>query len=208
MSKPVKALIRKELVRRLTGVDSLAVLSLAGVDGVENNRLRREFRGKDIRITVVKNSIARQAFDEVGLTDAQGLIEGPCALVYGGDPAGAGIVGILRELLGRRRDVPALRVTGALMEGRVFGPDRVEELSRYPTRQEALARLAALILSPGGRLVAAMRGPGGRLAGALKAIQDRGEPEGEHTGCGLGPPDLSGPGLNEAAVASPIRPVE
>ena len=64
MSKPVKALLRKELVRRLTGVDSLAVLSLVGIDGVTNNRLRQELLAKDVRVTVVKNSIARQAFKE------------------------------------------------------------------------------------------------------------------------------------------------
>ena len=44
MSRPVKALLRKELIGRLEGVDSLVVLSLAGVDGLANNRLRRNLR--------------------------------------------------------------------------------------------------------------------------------------------------------------------
>ncbi len=171
MSKPVKALLRKELVRRLSGVESLAVLSLVGVDGVTNNRLRRELRAKDICLTVVKNAIARQAFKEVGLQHACELLDGPCALATGG----ASAVEIVRELMAFAGEAPALVVRGALMEGRVFGPERVEELSRYPTREEALAGVVALALAPGRRLAAALLAPGGRIAGAVKTLADRGE---------------------------------
>jgi len=61
MSKPVKAMLRKELIRRLEGVDSLVVLSLAGVDGPATNQLRRSLRRQNILLAVVKNAIARQA---------------------------------------------------------------------------------------------------------------------------------------------------
>ena len=169
MSKPVKALLRRELVKRLRGVDSLAVLSLTGVDGISGNRLRRDLRAKDIRVTVVKNSVARQALAEVGLSSACELIEGPCALAFGGDS----VVSVVRELLDRGREIPSLKVKGALMEGEVFPSGRIEELSKYPNREEAVARLSALALSPGGRLVAALRGPGGRLAGVVKGLGER-----------------------------------
>ncbi len=171
MSKPVKALLRRELVKRLSGVDSFAVLSLTGVDGISNNRLRADLHAKDIRMTVVNNAVARQALAEVGLTAASKLLEGPCALAYGGDS----IVGLVRMLLERRKDVPALAVKGALMEGEVFRAERIEALSKYPTRQEALARLVALALSPGGKLVSALSAPGGRLAGAIQGMAERAE---------------------------------
>ncbi len=172
MSKPVKALLRKELVKRLTGLESLAVLSLAGVDGLANNELRRSLRERDIYLTVVKNSIGKQALTEVGLSVACELLEGPCALVYGGGDK-VGIVALVRELLDRRKDVPALTVKGALMEREVFGSDRVQELSRYPTRPEALGNLVRSASSPGARLAGAMLGPGGYLAGVVKTVQDR-----------------------------------
>jgi len=173
MSKPVKAMLRRELVRRLEGLDSLVVVSLAGVDGVTNNRLRGELRAKGIRITVVKNSLAKQALAEVGLVQAAELIEGPSALVTGGPSA----VEVVRELLRAGKEIPNLRIRGALMEGEVFGADRVVELSKFPTREEALATVAALVLAGGGAVVAAALGPGGRIAGALKAMEDRGAEE-------------------------------
>ena len=171
MSKPVKAMLRSELVGRLQGVESLAVLSLMGVSGVDNNRLRRQLREKDIRLTVVKNSVARQALDEVGLSDVGGLIDGPCALVTGGD----NVVVVVRELLEFGKDIPTMAVKGALMESEIFGPERVEELSKFPTREEALANLAGQIKGAGGRLVATLLGAGARLAGIIKAVEERAE---------------------------------
>lgn len=169
MSKPVKALLRKELVQRLAGVDSLTVLSLAGVDGVASNRIRQQLKDNDIRLTVVKNSVARQALKEANLAPACDLLEGPCALVTGG----ASVVATVRQLLDFAKQAPALKVRRALMEGTVFGPDRVDELSRFPTREEALAQLAGLIVAAGGRLAAIALAPGGRVAGAIAAIAEK-----------------------------------
>lgn len=164
MSKPIKALMRNELGRRLEGVESLAVVSLIGLTSPQAVKLRRDLKKQNIRVTVVKNSVARQALKEAGMTGAERLIEGPCALATGGES----VVSVVRELLGRVKDLPALRVKGAFMEGTVFGPNQMDELSRYPTRQEARGQLVGLALSPGGRIVGALRGPGGRLGGMMK----------------------------------------
>lgn len=174
MSKPVKALLRKELIRRMEGVGAcggLAVLSLSGVDGLAANRLRRRLRDGDIRLTVVKNSVARQALKEVGLTSACQLIEGPCALAWGGKS----VVAVVRELLETGKDIPAISVKGALMEGEVFASDRIEQLSKYPTREEALGTVVMLARSAGARLAGCLLGPGGRLAGTLKTIGQQNE---------------------------------
>lgn len=169
MGKSVKALLRKELIGRLRGLDSLAVVSLTGIDGTDNNRLRSGLRGKGIRLTVVKNSICRQALKQVGLDDVCRLIDGPSALAIGSD----NVVTVVRELMEFGRELPTLLVRGALMEGEVFGPERVEELSRYPTRAEALARAAGQVRSPGARLVGAVLGPGAAIAGIVKTVQQR-----------------------------------
>jgi large subunit ribosomal protein L10 len=169
MSKPVKALLRKELVRRLAGTDSLAVVSLMGIDGLTTNRLRRELRSKDIRVTVVKNSVAREALKEMGLEPASVLLEGPCAIATGADS----VVTVVREVLGRSKGIPALAVKGAVLEGEVFLRQRVDELSKYPTRGEGLSRVVALACSPGGRLAACLAGPGGVLADIIKAVEEQ-----------------------------------
>ncbi len=171
MSKPIKILLQKDLVGRLEGAQSLAVLGLAGVDGVQTNRLRRQLRDEGVAVSVVKNSVARYALEQIGLSSACGLIDGPCALAWGGD----NIVTVVRGLLEAGKEIPALVVKGALLEGEAFGADRIEELSKYPTREEAIATVVMLAKSAGARLAGCLIGPGGRLAGAIKGIEETNE---------------------------------
>jgi len=169
MSKPVKELLRKELLRRLEGVTSLAIVGFTGLDAIATNRIRGRLRKKDIRITVVKNALARQVFKIMGLDTAIGLLDGPCAVAYGSDS----VVTIVRELLDIGKGSPELVVKAAIFDGQPFGQGEVEALSRFPNRAEAISRLAACVLSPGARVAACVIGPGARVAALVKAIQER-----------------------------------
>lgn len=169
MSKPVKNLLRKEIAKRLDGVRDVAVVSVVGIDGNTNNRLRGELLEKGIRVMVVKNAMGRQAFEDMGLGPAAHLLNGPCAIAFGGES----VVDIVREIVAKA--IPELKVKGAYMEGEVFGPERVDELSKYPTRAEALGNISCAATSPGANLVGALIGPGGVIAGILKTLEERGE---------------------------------
>ena len=169
MSKPIKQLIRKEIAGRLGDINEVAIVSVIGIDGNTNNQLRRDLLAKGIQVSVVKNSLARQAFEDMGIGAAGDLLTGPCAVAFGGES----IVDVVREILDRAKKIPALAVKGAYMDGEVFGPERVVELSQYPTRVEAQGRLATAALSPGGKLVGAILGPGSVIAGILKAIEEK-----------------------------------
>ena len=171
MSKPVKELVRRELARRFEGVRSLAVVDFTGVDAVATSEIRQRLVSKGVRVTVVKNSLARQAFKSIGMDAAADLLEGPCAVATGGDS----VVDVVRELLEIRKEQPNLTVKAALLEGDAFGRDRIDELSRYPTRDEAISRMVGCALAPGARLAGCLIGPGGRLASILKTLEDRAE---------------------------------
>src|SRR5690554_5241118 len=169
MSKPVKDLIRKELVSRFDGVTSLAVIGFSGLDAVSTHMVRGRLAEKNINMTVVKNSIARNAFKSVGLDPAAGLLEGPCAVAYGADS----VVEVVRTLLEVAKEAPKLSVKAALMDGEVFGADRIAELSKYPTRDEAIAKAEGCILSSGNRLAGGLVGPVSKLASILKTIEEK-----------------------------------
>ncbi|MCK4276847.1 MAG: 50S ribosomal protein L10 [Phycisphaerae bacterium] len=175
MSKPVKELLRKDLAKRLEGVTSLAVVSLTGIDAVATNRIRAQLKQKDVKLSVVKNAVAKSAFDTVGIPDAKQMLDGPCALAWGGDS----VVTIVRELLELAKEAENLKVKAALLDGEVFGPDRVEQLSKFPTRDEAIATVATTALSPAAKLAGCLAGPVARLAGAIKGVSDKQDDGGE-----------------------------
>lgn len=173
MSKPVKKLIRDELIKRFDGVTQLAVISFTGVDANTNNEIRSRLAEKDIRVSVVKNALARQAFKEIGIEGAGALLDGPCAVAYGADS----VVTVVRELLDIHKETPNLTVKAAFMEGDVFGEDGIEALSKYPTREEAIGQAVQCVLSAGANLAGCLIGPAGQLAGILKTIEEKdGEP--------------------------------
>ncbi len=169
MSKPIKALMRKELSKQFDGMTSLAVVGFTGVDAISTNQIRERLRSKGIRLTVVKNAMARQAFKDIGLEAAGALLDGPCAIAYGSDS----VVSVVRELLEEGKDQPNLTVKAALMEGETFGADQIQALSKFPTRDEAIATVVACVLSPAGKLVGAIRGPASKIASLIKTIEEK-----------------------------------
>ena len=77
MSKPVKELIRREMKKRFEGVTSLAVVGFSGLDGVATNQIRGRLLKQNVQVTVVKNSLARQAFKD----QSRDLLRAPVELV-------------------------------------------------------------------------------------------------------------------------------
>jgi len=174
MSKPVKELVRKELTRRFEGLTSLAVVGFTGLDANTNNQIRGRLLQKDIRLTVVKNSLARQAFKSLGMEQAAEMLEGPCAVAYGTDPERVSIVAVVRELLDIHKEAPTLTVKAALLEGEIFaGEQQVKRLGSFPTREEAIEQIVQYALSPGANLAGCLIAPGGQLASILESIEKK-----------------------------------
>jgi large subunit ribosomal protein L10 len=173
MSKYVKDLITRELTERFKGVDGVAVVSPRGIDGNKNHALRRKLHQNGLRMTVVKNNLARRAVD-AGDSKIKGfdkLLDGPSAVVYGQ----ASIANIARLLLDAKKDNDALELRGVFFDGELYAGDKgVEQVSKLPTREEAIGNLVGMLLSPGANLVSALKAPGGTLGAVLKAIEERG----------------------------------
>ena len=58
MSKYVKELVTRDIRRRLDGVDDAVLVNCVGMDANTTNELRGELDKRDIKLLVVKNSLA------------------------------------------------------------------------------------------------------------------------------------------------------
>lgn len=166
MSRTVKDLMTKTYEQMFSDIDGAIVVDIRGIPANENNALRDRLRQQQIKVTVIKNNVARRAFEETAFEQVKQVLGGPCAFAYGVE--GNSVVNVARELLKEVKAVDELEVRGAFMEGAVFGADEVERLSKYPTREEQLADFLALVLSPGRNLARAIESPGAELSGAVK----------------------------------------
>ena len=170
MSKPVKNMIVAEYKRRFRDVNDAVLVSVRGIEANDNNRFRLGLAEKDIHVTAIRNNLAKKAFQDTGLEALEPLLEGPSALVYGGNS----VVEVARELIDWVKDIDQIELKGAILDGTQFiGPSEVKRLSAFPTREEALAKAITIILSPGSNLVSQVKAPGGNLMGIVKTIQEK-----------------------------------
>ncbi|MEZ6241653.1 MAG: 50S ribosomal protein L10 [Phycisphaerales bacterium] len=170
MSKPVKDMLVREYLDRLGDVEEAAVISLRGVGAIANNKIRSDLRKKDIRVTIVRNSLFGKAFADKALGSLSPVMEGANALVYGAES----VVEVAREIVEIVKTFPEIELKGAVLDGELYeGAEGVERLSKFPTRDEAIAQTVTLILGPGRKLAGAIKGPGARLAGIVKAIEEK-----------------------------------
>ena len=169
MSKPVKNLTKKTYQAKFDEIDSAVLIEVRGVKSNQNNALRQNLADKGIKVTVVKNTLAKAVWSGTALEGLNDLVNGACAIAYGGDS----VVTVARELIEQAKAIEAIQFKGAIMEGNVFGPDEIEALSKYPTRDEAIATVVQIVLTPAQKLVGSILGPGRKVASLVKAIEEK-----------------------------------
>jgi large subunit ribosomal protein L10 len=170
MSKPVKEMIVRDYQQRFEDVENALVIDIRGIPANDNNELRMALQQKDIRVTVVKNSLARKAFEGTTLEPLGPALDGPSAIAYGAES----VVNVARELVEWAKKVKKLDLKGAVLDGTYFdGVDGVKRLSDFPTREEAQARVVQLVLAPAGNVVGAATSAGAKLLGIVKEIEER-----------------------------------
>src|SRR5215213_4097613 len=165
MSKQVKDLITKELTSRLKELEGVAVINPRGIDAVKNHGIRRRLREKGLRMTVVKNTLAKRAVTGGKLEGFDKLLDGPSAVIYGK----ASISAIARQLLEEKKADEKLELRGVFFDGETYIGDKgVEQVSKLPTREEAIANVLSAIL-----------GPGRTLGAVLKSIENKAKEKGD-----------------------------
>lgn len=170
MSKPVKEMIMSDYQQRFAEVDSALVIDIRGIDANENNTLRNTLREKGIKVTIIKNTLARKSFAGTGLEALAPGLEGPSALAYGD----VSVVNIARELVDWAKKVQNLELKGAVLEGIYFeGEAGVKRLSEFPTKEEAQGKVVQLVLTPAQNVVGAVAGPGSTVLSLIKQIEEK-----------------------------------
>ncbi|HYF14173.1 MAG TPA: 50S ribosomal protein L10 [Phycisphaerales bacterium] len=174
MSKAVKGIIMRDYKARVNkegeGLHDAVLISIRGVKAVDTTRLRHGLAKQNIRITVIRNSLARKTFEGTSLAALNDLLTGASALAYGSQS----VVEVARALVESMAKYPTLELKGAVLDGTLFsGKAGVTELSRFPTREEAVAQVVTLVVSPGRKVLAQVQGPGSTIAGIIKSIESK-----------------------------------
>lgn len=167
MSKYVKQLLTDDLKGRLEGVDEAVLVNVIGLDANTSVGLRKRLKEKNIRLMVIKNSLARRATEGTALAPAFEGTSGTNAIMWGGED----IVTLAKEAVALHKDkeLEAFEARGGVMDGKALTAAKVQEISTWPSRDEVLATISGQLLGPGSQLAAQLKGPGSQLASQIKS---------------------------------------
>ena len=167
MSRNVKDLIEKSLKLRYGEQDSLMVVNVHGLSGIEANQLRRQLRKKKIEMHVVKNRAAKRVLSGTVLEPIGKYLTGPCAFVTGGPSP----VETAKELVRLVTEFPKFELRTCLVEGEMQ-PIPIEDISKRRSKQEIIGEVIMLATSPGRRIAGCLN-TGRKVAGCIKTIIDK-----------------------------------
>ena len=177
MSKLIKQLEMDALKKDFQGVSDLVVLSTKGLTCLGDATFRANLRKKNIRVKVVKNSLTRRVFGEIGLNvggDSPYWL-GPTTLVFG-----AGSVAELSQAVDGELKAPKtaplykdkVTIKGAVADGQVVP---FETALKMPTRAQAIGAVLAALLSPAASVLGGLVSAGGQVAGQIQKISEKAE---------------------------------
>lgn len=171
MSKYVKEMMMDQMKADFGDTKSVLILDFKGLDAQAENKLRLHLRKKKISLRALKNSLARRVFADMGLGDLDRFLAGPSVAVWGGD----GVAELAKELSDQVKKLKKPEIKGGAVDGIIIGPAQVEDITKLPSREELIGRVAALALAPVQRVVSLANAPASGLLGQLKTIAEPAE---------------------------------
>jgi large subunit ribosomal protein L10 len=169
MSKYVKELMMDQLRSDLNGTRSLLILDLKGLDATAEHHFRRDLRKKSIRLRILKNSLARRVFSELGMDGLGKFLEGPSAIAWGGE----GIAELAKEISAQVKTLKKPEIKGGAVDGVIVGPEQVEDITKLPSREVLIGQVIGLLLGPARQVVSLVSSPASTLVGQLEALVKR-----------------------------------
>ncbi len=150
------------LAEKLSGAVAGVIVDYSGITVADDTVLRRQLREAGVDYAVVKNTMLKRAAEAANLNGLDDVLNGTTALALSDD-----YVAAAKILCKYAEDNKNFTVKAGFMDGEVIGADKVNELSKLPSKEGLLSMLLSVLNGP-------IRG----LAVALNAIAEK-EPAAE-----------------------------
>ncbi|BCJ87350.1 50S ribosomal protein L10 [Effusibacillus dendaii] len=139
-----KVQLVQEISQKLRDSKSTIVTDYRGLTVAEVTELRKQLRDAGVEYKVLKNTMTRRATAEVGLTELDAHLTGPCAIAFSYDD----VVAPAKILNDFAKAHKALEIKGGVLEGRIIGFDEVKALAELPSREGLLSMLLSVLQAP------------------------------------------------------------
>ena len=172
MNKDEKQLMINDLSKRLDDNSVIYIADISELDAVATSALRRQCFAKNIKLSVVKNTLLKKAMENVqgkDFTELYDILPGPTAIMLsdtGNLPAK-----LIKDFR-KKNDKPVLK--GAFVEESVYiGDDQLNSLVDIKSKDELIGEIVGLLQSPAKNVISALTSSKSTIAGLVKTLSEK-----------------------------------
>ncbi len=163
---------KQKVVAEVSEVAAIAYSAVAaeyhGLEVSQLTELRNKAREKGVVLKVVKNTLARRAFEGTKFECMSDKMTGPLLLAFSTEDLGSA-ARIISEF---SKEHNALAPKLVSVGGELFGPEALGRVAKLPTRDEALSILMATMKAPVTKLVQTLDAVPTKLVRTIAAVKD------------------------------------
>lgn len=148
---------------------SLVIADARGVNVTDMTELRAKAREQKIDLRVVRNTLAKRAFEGTDFECVSDVLTGPSLFGFSMEDPGAA-ARLFKEFAktNDKFEIKALSVSGQLLD-----KAQVDVLANLPTLEQALGQLASVMIAPVSKLVRTLNDVPSKVTRVVAAVRDQ-----------------------------------
>lgn len=160
----------EDLSKKINGAAAIVLADFRGLTVEQVTELRSAFRKAGVEYKVIKNTLAKFAFNENGITGLDKYLEGPTAMAVSSD-----IVAPAKVMSEYAKKFDKLTIKAGMVEKSVIDVDGVKALAELPSKEVLIARMLGSFNAPITGFVNVLNANLRGLVTALDAIRQKQE---------------------------------
>lgn len=133
----------EDLTSELKGATTYVFVATRGLTVAQDTEMRSELRKNGVKFEVIKNTVLRRVFAELGFEGLDEVFKGPTAVGYSDD-----IIAPAKILAKYSKDIEPMEIKGGIIDGKVASLDEVMALSQVPDPTTLQTQVAYSLLFP------------------------------------------------------------
>ena len=172
MTKEEKQSAINNLSETLDSNGVIYITDISELDAMATSSLRRQCFAKDIKLSVVKNTLLKKAMENLkdkDLSELYDVLPGPTAIMI--SEVGNAPAKLIKDFR-KKNDKPVLK--GAYVEEMVFiGDDQLKTLVDIKSKDELIGEVIGLLQSPAKNVLSALTSSKSTIAGIVKTLSEK-----------------------------------
>ncbi len=148
---------------------SAVVADYRGLTVAQMTEMRARARQSGVYLRVVRNTLAKRAFDGTDYACLDETLVGPTLVAFSQEDPGSAA----RLLKDCAKEMDALDVKGLSIGGELLGADQIDRVAKLPTLDEARAMLLAVMQAPIVKLARTLNEVPGQITRVMAAVADQ-----------------------------------